>query len=164
MWGKSHFWGEQSSLEHPQQILQKIKGLQVQYMYKNEKVCSVKPGTHKNLLFGPNKSGKIQGGRILYIYIYISYVYILIYIYILFDVFGIYRQPEQLVMLWWKFIVKSLKITKYNMHVLIAKHSSCFLRTQNCNLSRDTGKKKNVSKSSWVFFKRDASKDLLLMG
>lgn len=47
--GKSHFWGEQSSLEHPQQILQKIKGLQVQYMYKNEKVSSVKLGTHKNL-------------------------------------------------------------------------------------------------------------------
>ena len=72
-------------MEHPQQILQKIKGLQVQYMYKNEKVCSVKPGTHKNLLFGPNKSGKIQGGRILYIYIYIYIicVYIDIYIYCL---------------------------------------------------------------------------------
>lgn len=87
----------------------------------------------------------------------------------MFDVFGIYniiyRQSEQLVMLWWKFIVKSLKITKHNMHVFsshpkIAKHSSRFVQTQKMQPSRDTGKKKNVSKSSWVFFKSDPSKDL----
>lgn len=34
---------------------------------------------------------------------YVSYVYILIYMFDVFGIYIIYRQPEQLVMLWWKF-------------------------------------------------------------
>ena len=132
-------------------------------------------GSNKNLANTLTSLANNSGVRIMCIY-YICYICIKCVWYINLYVWRFLEyivNPNNWLFCGVKFIVKSLKITKYNMHVFHPTPKSPSISWQfhyvlrklkNCNLSKDTGKKKNTSKSPWVFFKRDASKDLFLMG